>query len=67
MHPQRVGDKSYRKMKVLRETQKYPERGVKGTSLRNRREKGVNVRKPYSTFYILQRLGKIQLIICPKK
>ena len=43
MHPQRVGDKSYRKMKVLRENQKYPERGVKGTSLRNRREKGVNV------------------------
>ena len=43
MHPQRVGDKSCRKMKVLKGKQKYPERGVKGTSLRNRREKGVNV------------------------
>lgn len=43
MHSQRVGAKSYRKMKVLRENQKYSERGVKGTSLRNRREQGVNV------------------------
>lgn len=43
MHPQRAGGKSGRKMKVLRENQKYPERGVKGTSLRDRREKSVKV------------------------